>query len=107
MAVLKYTLLRVVLLVPLVVLFYWLGLGVVFSVIAATLIAFCLAYLFFRPQRDAATASMRSAFSAKGSQRRAQRLAEQSSVEDAFVEHNPQAGIDASQKPRANTSANE
>lgn len=107
MAVLKYTLLRMALLVPLMVFFYWLGLGLVLSVIAATLIACCLAYLFFRPQRDAATESLRAVISGEGRRRRAQRRAEHSSAEDEFVEHTAKVVIYDDQKPRSSTSAAE
>ncbi|WP_285728264.1 DUF4229 domain-containing protein [Psychromicrobium xiongbiense] len=88
MAFLRYFLIRVAILVPLIIVFYWLGLGIVVSVIAATLIAFCVAYLFFRPQRDAAADSMREAVSPQARKARAQKRRRDldAAVEDEMVE---------------------
>lgn len=103
MALLKYTLLRVALFVPLVVIFLFLRLGILLSVVCATLIAFCIAFLFFRPQRNAASDDLRTAFSAKARAERARKHEENSSAEDEIIDANPEIGIDADQKPRTKT----
>ena len=64
-AFLKYSLIRLALFAPLFVLFLYLGLGAVMSVICAAGIAFAVSYLFFQEQRDDATAAMRRRFSGK------------------------------------------
>nr|WP_218847255.1 DUF4229 domain-containing protein [Psychromicrobium silvestre] len=97
----KYFLIRVGILIPLFVIFMLLGLGAVFSVIAATLIAFCVAYLFFRPQRNAAAESIRTAVSPEARKDRAKKRVTDGDIEDSLIEANPEVGIDNDQKPSA------
>lgn len=99
MAFWKYFLIRVAVFVPLFVIFYFLGLGAILSAIAAALIAFCISYLFFRKQRDAAAASMRSAISPEARRERAKKRVTDGDIEDSLVSENPEVSINADQKP--------
>ena len=99
MAFWKYFLIRAAVFIPLFILFYYLGVGAIFSAIAAALIAFCVAYLFFRKQRDAAAASINYAFSAEARKERALKRGKYAEAEDSLVEENPGLTIDADQKP--------
>lgn len=84
---------------PLFIVFMLLQLGAVYSAIAAAVIAFCISYLFFRPQRDAAGASMLSAISPEARRARAQRKITDGDIEDSLVAENPGVTINAAQKP--------
>ena len=99
MAFWKYFLIRVAVFVPRFIVFLILQLGAIFSAIAAALIAFCISYLFFRPQRDAAAAAMRSAVSPEARRERAKRKVTDGDIEDSLVAENPEVTINSAQKP--------
>ena len=65
----KYSLIRLALFVPLLVLFSFLEVGILLAAVFAGLIAFAISYLFFQKQRDAATASLHERFSGRAWQR--------------------------------------
>ncbi|WP_045075585.1 DUF4229 domain-containing protein [Psychromicrobium lacuslunae] len=98
MAFLKYFLIRVGILIPLFVIFMAIGLGIIVSAVAATLMAFCIAYLFFRPQRNAAAESVRSAVSPEARRLRASKQTTDGDIEDALIEDHPDLRIDTDQK---------
>lgn len=77
-----------------------LGLGIIVSAVAATLIAFCVAYLFFRPQRNAAAESVRTAVSPEARRQRASKRRTDGDIEDALVEDHPDVQIDTDQKAK-------
>lgn len=98
----KYLFIRAALFVPLFVLFLFLHLSALLAVGFAVVIAFCLSYLFFREQRDAATAAMHNRFAGKAAPiRGAQELSDAAS-EDALVDHNPHVGVDMDSKSHRN-----
>jgi mannitol-specific phosphotransferase system IIBC component len=92
-AFLKYSLIRLALFAPLFVLFYFLGLGAIMSVICAGLIAFAVAYLFFQKQRDEATAAMHQRFSGKAKPLRSAGEVEDAQAEDTLLDANPDVTI--------------
>ena len=61
----------------------------IFSVVFAALIAFCISYIFFRKQRDAATEQMRNRFSGKAKPVRTATELDDADAEDALVEAHP------------------
>lgn len=94
----KFTALRLGLVVVFFVIAYWLGLGAIFSAVAAAILAWCVTYLFFRSQRDAAAASLQRRFRDGAPPQR--NLAE---LDDAAAEdgYDPNAAVNADRKPRA------
>ncbi|MDQ0031170.1 DUF4229 domain-containing protein [Arthrobacter bambusae] len=100
MAFLKYSLIRLALFVPLFVLFALLQMGLLLSAIFAGLIAFALSYLFFRKQRDAATASMRERFSGKAKPIRSALEIEDAAIEDRLVDQNPAVTVENDRRPK-------
>lgn len=84
MAFLKYSLIRLVLFLPLFILFMVLELGAMLSVVCAALIAFALSYLFFQKQRDAAAASLQHRFSGNAKPLRTAGEVEDAAAEDAL-----------------------
>ena len=92
-AFLKYSLIRLALFAPLFVLFLYLGLGAVMSVICAAGIAFAVSYLFFQQQRDDATAAMRRRFSGKAKPLRTAGEVDDAQAEDTLVDSNPDVTI--------------
>jgi len=98
-AFLKYSLIRLALFAPLFVLFLYLGLGAVMSVICAAAIAFAVSYLFFQEQRDAATAAMRRRFSGKAKPLRTAGEVDDAQAEDSLVDANPDVAIRTDAKP--------
>ncbi len=64
-AFLKYSLIRLALFAPLFVLFMFLQLGALLSVVCAALIAFAVSYLLFQKQRDEAAAALHDRFTGK------------------------------------------
>ena len=99
MAFLKYSLIRLALFAPLFVLFLFLGLGAVMSVICAAGIAFAVSYLFFQEQRDDATAAMRRRFSGKAKPLRTAGEVDDAQAEDSLVDANPDVSIRTDAKP--------
>lgn len=105
MAFLKYSLIRLALFAPLFVLFLFLGLGAVMSVICAAGIAFAVSYLFFQDQRDQATEAMRRRFSGKAKPLRTAGEVDDAQAEDTMVDANPDLTIRTDAKPSGGTAA--
>ena len=105
MAFLKYSLIRLALFAPLFVLFLFLGLGAVMSVICAAGIAFAVSYLFFQDQRDEATAAMRRRFTGKAKPLRTAGEVDDAQAEDTLVDANPDVAIRTDAKPSRATAA--
>ena len=93
MAFLKYSLIRLAIFVPLFVLFAFLQVGVLMSVVCAGLIAFAISYLFFQKQRDAATAALQHRFSGKAKPLRSAGEIQDANAEDALLDANPDIAI--------------
>ncbi|MFJ5861045.1 DUF4229 domain-containing protein [Pseudarthrobacter sp. NPDC092439] len=89
MAFLKYSLIRLALFVPLFVLFLFLQLGALMSVVAAALIAFAVSYLFFQKQRDEAAAALHQRFSGKAKPIRSAGEVQDADAEDTLLDSNP------------------
>lgn len=100
MAFLKYSLIRLALFAPLFVLFTFLQLGALMSVICAALIAFAVSYLFFQKQRDEATAALQHRFSGKAKPLRSAGEVQDASAEDALLDANPNVAINNDAKDR-------
>lgn len=99
MAFFKYFLIRAAVFVPLFIIFVLLGVGLIFSAVFAALIAFCVSYLFFRKQRDAATEQMRNRFSGKAKPIRTATELADADAEDALVEAHPDAIVNSDARP--------
>lgn len=93
MAFLKYSLIRLALFVPLFVLFLFLQLGALLSVICAALIAFAVSYLFFQKQRDEAAAALHTRFSGKAKPLRSAGEVADANAEDRLLDANPDLTI--------------
>ncbi|WP_284753804.1 DUF4229 domain-containing protein [Arthrobacter sp. efr-133-R2A-120] len=100
MAFLKYSLIRLALFVPLFVLFALLQTGLLLAAVFAGLIAFAISYLFFKKQRDAATAAMRERFSGKAKPIRSALEIEDASIEDRLVAENPAVKVENDRRPK-------
>ena len=98
-AFLKYSLIRLALFVPLLVLFYFLGVGLIPAVIFAGLMAVAISYLFFQKQRDAAAAAMRERFSGRAKPIRTAGEVEDAEAEDGLVEKNPDIAVNNDKRP--------
>lgn len=83
MAFLRYSLLRLALIVVVFLLCYGLGLGLLFSAVVAVIVAWALSYLFFRSWRDAASADLYNRFG------RARSLRTATEKDDAAAEDLP------------------
>ena len=99
-AFLKYSLIRLALFAPLFVLFLYLGLGAVMSVVCAAGIAFALSYLFFRDQRDEATAAMHRRFSGKAKPLRSAGEVDDADAEDRLVDAHPDITVNKDNRPK-------
>jgi hypothetical protein len=106
-AFLKYSLIRLALFAPLFVLFMFLQLGAVLSVICAALIAFALSYLFFQKQRDEATAAIQGRLSGKAKPLRSQGEVADAEAEDSLLDANPDVTISTSGPKAPETKAPE
>ncbi|WP_159617838.1 DUF4229 domain-containing protein [Arthrobacter zhaoguopingii] len=97
MPFLKFTALRLLLVVVFFVICVVLGLGAVLSAVVAAILAWCVTYLFFRPLRDAAGASLQRRF--KDGAPRASNFMEK---DDAAAEDSidPNAPVNADRRPR-------
>ncbi|CAN7227766.1 MULTISPECIES: DUF4229 domain-containing protein [Pseudarthrobacter] len=100
MAFLKYSLIRLALFAPLFVLFTFLELGALMSVICAALIAFAVSYLFFQKQRDEAAAALQHRFSGKAKPLRSAGEVQDAHAEDALLDANPDVTINNDAKGR-------
>jgi len=90
----KFTALRVGLMAVVFIACLYLHLGIVFSAIAAAIIAWCVTYLFFRSWRDAAADAVAYRFSGKGGSIRTSTEISDAMAEDAIVEQNGAAAAD-------------
>jgi hypothetical protein len=95
----KYFLIRAAIFVPLFIIFVLLGVGLIFSAVFAALIAFCVSYLFFRKQRDAATEQMRNRFSGKAKPIRTATELADADAEDVLVEAHPDVVVNSDGPP--------
>lgn len=93
MAFLKYSLIRLALFAPLFVLFLFLQLGALMSVVAAATIAFAVSYLFFQKQRDEAAAALHHRFSGKARPIRSAGEVQDADAEDTLLDANPDVTI--------------
>lgn len=93
MAFVKYSLIRLALFAPLFVLFLFLQLGALMSVVAAALIAFAVSYLFFQKQRDEAAAVLHHRFSGKARPIRSAGEVQDADAEDTLLDANPDVTI--------------
>jgi hypothetical protein len=88
-AFLKYSLIRLVLFLPLFALFVYLQLGWLLAVLCAGMMSFAISYLFFQKQRDAATATLHHRFSGRAKPVRSSGEAADAEAEDRLVEAHP------------------
>ena len=102
----KYSLIRLALFVPLLVLFSFLEVGILLAAVFAGLIAFAISYLFFQKQRDAATASLHERFSGRAKPIRTAGEVEDADAEDTLVDANPDITV-RSEIPRTEASRSE
>ncbi len=100
MAFLKYTLIRLALFVPLFALFVYLQLGWLLAVVCAGMMAFAISYLFFKKQRDAATANLQQRFSGKAKPLRSAGEIADADAEDRLVDANPDVTIRRDNRPK-------
>jgi hypothetical protein len=102
----KFTALRVGLMAVIFVACLYLGLGLVFSAIAAAILAWCITYLFFRSWRDAAAEAVAYRFAgSRGSIRTSTEISD-AMAEDALVEQNGPMKVDPDRRrPEAGTGA--
>ena len=100
MAFLKYSLIRLALFAPLFVVFMFLQLGVLMSVVCAALIAFAVSYLFFQKQRDEAAAAIHQRFSGKAKPIRTANEVQDADAEDTLLDANPDVAISNDVKDR-------
>ncbi len=100
MAFLKYTLIRLALFVPLFALFVYLQLGWLLAVVCAGMMAFAISYLFFKKQRDAATANLHQRFSGQAKPLRSPGEIADADAEDRLVDANPDVTIRRDTRPK-------
>ena len=105
MAFFKFFLIRAAVFVPLFVIFVLLGVGLIFSALFAAVIAFCISYLFFRKQRDAATEQMRNRFSGKAKPIRTTTELADADAEDSLVEAHPDVVVNSDVRPKTQPGA--
>jgi hypothetical protein len=97
---LKYTLIRLALFAPLLVLFIYLQLGWLLAVLCAGMMSFAISYLFFQKQRDAATATLHERFSGKAKPLRSAGEVADADAEDRLVDENPDIAIRPDSRPK-------
>jgi Protein of unknown function (DUF4229) len=95
----KYFLIRAAVFLPLLVVFLLLGLGVIYSTVAAAAIAFCISYLFFRKQRDEAAAQLQHRFSGRARPLRSATEVRDANAEDALVDEHPNVVVNSDVRP--------
>ncbi|GAB3255538.1 DUF4229 domain-containing protein [Arthrobacter pigmenti] len=89
MAFFKYSAVRLGITAAVLVLCLWLGLGWIFSAVAAVVVAFCVSYLFLTKMRNEAAASVQYRFSGKADPIRTKTERSDAEAEDPFQEANP------------------
>jgi hypothetical protein len=94
----KYFLIRVAIFVPLFLLFLLIQLGAVYSAVAAGIGAFCISYLFFRRQRDAAVDQMANRFRGNSKPIRGATELSDASAEDSLVDANPDVTVSSDRR---------
>jgi len=77
----------------------YLRLGIVYSAIAAAIIAWCVTYLFFRSWRDAAADAVAYRFSGKAGSIRTSTEISDAMAEDALTEQDGTADPDRRRQP--------
>ncbi len=97
MPFLKFTALRLLLVIVFFVICVLLGLGAVLSAVVAAILAWCVTYLFFRPLRDAAGASLQRRFKDGAPPVRNSMERDDAAAEDRI---DPNAPINADRRPR-------
>jgi hypothetical protein len=95
----KYFLIRAAVFLPLLVVFLLLGLGAIFSTLAAAAMAFCISYLFFRKQRDEAAAQLQHRFSGKAKPLRSATELRDADAEDSLVDAHPDIVVNSDVRP--------
>ena len=85
----KYTLIRLVLFMPLFALFVFLQLGWLLAAVCAGLISFAVSFLFFQKQRDAASAAVHAGFTGRAKPLRTAGEVEDAEAEDRLVRSHP------------------
>ncbi|WP_026532642.1 DUF4229 domain-containing protein [Arthrobacter sp. H41] len=101
MAFLKFTALRLLLVIVFFVLCMLLQLGAVLSAVVAAILAWCITYLFFRPMRNDAAASLQRRFKDGAPPVRNGRELDDAEAEDHFDSN---AAVNAARRPRQNQS---
>ncbi|TKV26421.1 DUF4229 domain-containing protein [Arthrobacter sp. NamB2] len=99
MAFLKFTALRLVLIVVFYVACVLLGLGIFLSAVVAAILAWCVTYLFFRELRDSAAASLQRRFTPGAPPVRTAVELDDAAAEDAL---DPNTPVNSDRKPRGN-----
>lgn len=96
-AFLKFSLLRLGLVVLCILLFLWLGLGLWFSAILGVIVPWCITYLFFRNLRNDAAATLQRRFRDGAPPVRNKAELRDAEAEDSV---DPNASVDMARKPR-------
>ncbi|WP_026549085.1 DUF4229 domain-containing protein [Arthrobacter sp. Br18] len=103
MAFLKFTALRLLLVIVFFVICMFLQLGAVLSAVVAAILAWCITYLFFRPMRDAAAASLQRRFRDGAPPVRNAMELDDAEAEDRF---DANAAVNADRRPRPDQARN-
>lgn len=101
MAFLKFTALRLVLIIVFYVACVLLGLGLFLSAVVAAVLAWCVTYLFFRDLRDAAASTLQRRFTPGAPPVRTAVELDDAAAEDAL---DPNVPVNADRRPRGNPS---
>ncbi len=97
MAFLKFSALRLLLIVVFYLACLWLGLGILLSAVVAGVLAWCVTYLFFRNLRDAAGATLQRRFTPGAPPVRTAVELDDAAAEDSL---DPNTPVNADRKPR-------
>lgn len=97
MPFLKFSALRLLLIVVFYLVCLWLGLGILLSAVVAAVLAWCVTYLFFRNLRDAAGATLQRRFTPGAPPVRTAVELDDAAAEDAL---DPNTRVNADRKPR-------
>jgi hypothetical protein len=98
-AFLKFTALRLLLIVVFYVACVLLGLGLFLSAVVAAILAWCVTYLFFRRLRDAAGATLQRRFTPGAPPLRTAVELDDAAAEDSL---DPNTRVNADRRPRGN-----
>lgn len=100
MAFFKYSLIRAILFAGFFVIFYLLRFSPMAAALLAALCAFIVSFLFFRRQRDKATAVIADRFAPTADTTHTASELADAEAEDALVDANPEVRVDSDRKPR-------